>query len=154
MKEEIDQKYIEQANTLEAEFFDIILELKDGKVIGQHRELKPDKSLDEFNTLHGEIWHNHELELIENGFINTTPTETPPPHSTHISVLVSVNPSVARPAQVKRLWEGREYFYNCFVTQTIRDEFAAGKILVGDYVAVHFDERGEQLVMGKVFKSW
>ena len=77
-----------------------------------------------------------------------------PPLSTHISTLQAVDPNKARPAKVKRTWQGIDYFYDCLVTQTVKDEFVAGKIKIGDYVLVHMDDIGEQVVTGKVFKSW
>lgn len=84
------------------------------------------------------------------------PTVVPePPHSTHVSILVGVDAAKARPAKIKRVWNSRDYYYDCFATQTVKDEFVAGKISVGDYVLVHFDDiLGEQVVTAKVFKSW
>jgi len=64
-KEEIDAKYTGQANELEAEYFDII----DSGLPSQQRQLKVDKSIEEFNLRHGEIWHNHEAELIAEGYL-------------------------------------------------------------------------------------
>lgn len=77
-----------------------------------------------------------------------------PPRSSHISVLAAVDAAKARPARIKRVWEGRNYFYDCFATQTVKDEFVAGKIAIGDYVIVHVDDMGEQIVTAKVWKSW
>ena len=77
-----------------------------------------------------------------------------PPRSTHISVIDAIDTSKARPVRIKRVWEGRDYFYDCFATQTVKDEYVAGKILIRDYVIVHFDDIGEQIVTAKVFKSW
>lgn len=68
-KQEVDQKYLDQANALEAEFFDIV----DEDLPSQHRILKAGKSIDEFDQRHGEIWHNHEAELIEQGFMEAPP---------------------------------------------------------------------------------
>ena len=82
------------------------------------------------------------------------PLITEPPHSTHISILEAVDPTKTRPAKVKRVWEGRDYFYDCFATQSVKDEFVAGKIKIGDYVLVHYDNIGEQIVIAKVWKSW
>ena len=76
------------------------------------------------------------------------------PRSTHVSVLTAVNAPAVRPATIKRVWEGNDYFFDCFVTQTVRDEYVEGKIVIGDFVLVHFDDIGEQLVQAKVFKSW
>ena len=64
-REEVDQKYINQANQLEAEFFDIV----DKGLPSQHRVLKAGKFIDEFNQRHGEIWRNHKVELIAEGFM-------------------------------------------------------------------------------------
>ncbi len=79
--------------------------------------------------------------------------ETDPPQSTHISTLVSIDVGRARPAKVKRVWEDRDYFYDCFVTENIKDQYVAGDIKVGDYLLILF-ESGEQIVTAKVFKSW
>jgi len=80
-KEQIDQEYQSQAAALEEESFDIIEEFKNvqelvnSKIkaipikVGQHRELKPDKSMDEFNQRHAQIWQNHEAELIAEGYL-------------------------------------------------------------------------------------
>ena len=80
--------------------------------------------------------------------------ETEPPKSTHLSQLASIDPTKVRPAKVKRMWEEREYFYDCFVTETIKDMYAAGNIQIGDFVLVRFDDMGEQLVTEKIYKSW
>lgn len=77
-----------------------------------------------------------------------------PGMSTHLSQLVGIDVNAVRPATVKRIWEEREYFYDCFVTQTIKDMYAAGDIQLGDWVLVHFDDMGEQLVTEKIYKSW
>jgi len=94
---------------------------------------------------HGTMTFTDEPELVG-------PSE--PPLSTHIATLVAVDPSKARPARIKRVWQGQDYYYDCFATQTVKDEFVAGKIAIGDYVLVHFDEMGEQIVTAKVYKSW
>ena len=64
-REEIDQKCLDQANSLEVEFFDIVNEgLPD-----QHRVLKAGKTQEDFGAQHALIWQNHEQELIASGFI-------------------------------------------------------------------------------------
>lgn len=69
---EVDQKYLDQANALEAEFFNIV----DQGLPSQHWELKAGKSIDEFNQRHGEIWKAQEQELIDGGFMEPiTPPE-------------------------------------------------------------------------------
>lgn len=95
------------------------------------------------DTWNGTNFIKPELPIIES------------PHSSHIAILVAVDPTKARLAKVKRTWNGNEYFYDCFVAQCIKDEYQAEKIRIGDYVLVHFDDdMGEILVTAKVFKSW
>lgn len=77
-----------------------------------------------------------------------------PPRSAHISTIDAIDPSKVRPARIKRVWKGNDYFYNCFVTESVKDQYVAGDVSVGDYVIVHFNEIGEQIVTAKVFKSW
>lgn len=72
-KEQIDQKYIDQANALEVEFFDIVDEGKRS----QHRILKTGKSQQDFNTQHGQIWKNHEQELMAGGYLKLRPEPEP-----------------------------------------------------------------------------
>jgi len=80
--------------------------------------------------------------------------ETKPSRSTHVSQVVKIDPSKVKPAQIKRVWEERDYLYDCFVTETIKDMYLAGNINVGDFVLVHFDDVGEQVVTEKIYKSW
>ena len=148
-KNEIDTKYLDQANILETEFFGIV----DEGLPTQHRLLKSGKLETDFSSQQGVIWQNHEAELILNGFL-LPKVEPEPPRSSHISTLESVDPTKARPARIKRVWQGKDYYYDCFATQTVRDEYVAGKVAVGDYMIVHFDEVGEQIVTAKVWKSW
>ena len=81
-----------------------------------------------------------------------------PPYSTHIGQITDIDPSKVKPATIKRMWEGQEFTYNCLVTQDIRDQYAEGKINIGDYVLVHFFdddmEKPISIVMQKVFKTW
>jgi len=80
--------------------------------------------------------------------------ETEPPISTHISQLVAIDTTKVRPARVKRTWEGRDYIYDCFITETIKEMYVAGNIQMGDYVLVHYDGIGEQVITEKIYKSW
>jgi len=104
----------------------------------------------QFDQQHAQVWADMETELLAGGYL----VAPAPPRSSHISTLEAVDPTKARPARVKRVWNSKNYYYDCFATQTVRDEFIAAKIVIGDYVIVHFDDVGEQIVMAKVFKSW
>ena len=73
MRKEIDQKYIDQANALEAEFFRIVHKGKPQ----QHRALKQGKTIQEFNQRHGKIWKAHQTELIAEGFMKPPPPPKP-----------------------------------------------------------------------------
>ena len=73
-RKQVDQKYLSQANALETEFFDIVNE----GLPSQHRVLKAGKSIDEFNQRHGKIWHNHEAELVAEGYIEAPIPRKPP----------------------------------------------------------------------------
>jgi len=105
---------------------------------------------EEFATQHGQIWADMETKLKAGGFI----PEPEPPRSTHISTIDAIDVAKARPVRIKRTWEGNNYFYDCLATETVKDQYVAGKIAIGDYVIVHFDDIGEQVVEAKIFKSW
>ena len=62
-RKDIDQKYIQQAQALEEEFFEIV----DKGKPSQHRVLKSGKTIEEFNQRHAEIWESHHAELVEAG---------------------------------------------------------------------------------------
>jgi len=72
MREDIDNKYLDQQTVLEAEFFNIV---PDGK--GQRRQLKEGKSIDDFNLVHGQIWKDHKSELITEGYAQPDPEPEP-----------------------------------------------------------------------------
>ncbi len=107
------------------------------------------------------------LESVSQNFVKATkaeydgfiaslppPPEPEPPRSTHISTIDAIDTAKARPVRIKRVWEGRDYFYDCFVTESVKDQYVAGDVKVGDYVLVHFDDTRKQIVTAKVFKSW
>lgn len=88
-------------------------------------------------------------------FIASLPVIEPqPPISTYISVIDAIDTTKARPVRIKRVWNGKDYFYDCLVFESVKDQYVAGNIAVGDYVLVHFDDIGEQVVTGKIYKSW
>ena len=83
------------------------------------------------------------------------------PASEHIGKLISVNPSLPKPATARRRFYGENYDFNCLVTQNIVNMWTANQIEVGDYVLVSFIEeipngieRNVAIITDKVFESW
>ena len=128
-------------------------DLKDRDIKGKEQEAKGLRMLhDNFDVDWQSGDEPHGTMIITDVVI--PPTIPTPPCSSHISVLTAINPANVKPATIKRIWDGRDYFYDCFVTQTVRDEFGSGKIVIGDYVIVLFEDTGTQIVTAKVFRSW
>ena len=101
--------------------------------------------------------YNCSRYLCDGTNLEELPDDTQPPFSTHIGRITEIDPSKAKPATIKRMWEGREFTYNCLVTQDIRDQYAEGKISIGDYVLVHFLDDVDKdiaIIMQKIFKTW
>jgi len=82
------------------------------------------------------------------------PPPPEPPKSTHYARVTGFSQTAVRPLSVVRTWNGQEYPYDCFVTQDLVDAFIAGKLVIGDFVLVHFDDCGEQIAMMKIYKTW
>lgn len=83
------------------------------------------------------------------------------PHSQHIGKLVSVNPSLSKPATVTRKCHGMTYNIQCLVSQTVVDMWIADTLNIGDYVVVSFideitdtEEVNLAIVVDKVYDSW
>ncbi len=79
-----------------------------------------------------------------------------PPLCTHWAVIDSINIGSEKPARVKRTWEGVEYTVDCYTTESVKDQYLAGDIAVGDYVMVEFleDRADMAVVFAKVYKTW
>ena len=102
------------------------------------------------------IWHLDELEL-EHITIDELPV------SEHIGKLIAVNPSLAKPATIRRRFMGKDYDINCLVTQNIVNMWTSSPKLINidDFVLVSFideipneTERNVAIVTDKVYKSW
>jgi len=83
------------------------------------------------------------------------------PRSKHIGKLIAVDTSRKKPATVRRRFLGKNYDVQCLVSDPVKDQYVAGTIQLGDYVAVDFIdeipntvERHVAIVAYKVFKSW
>lgn len=83
------------------------------------------------------------------------------PWSDHIGKLIDIDPSRAKPAQVRRFYMGNTYDFWCLVRQNVVDEYIAGDLAIGDWVTVSFIEEMPYtteyhvaIVTGKVYESW
>lgn len=126
-------------------------------VEGTLRKLLQDTTDEEHNGLVAvaESWRDATPEEMAYYNENVPPEPTPPP-STHLAVVDSIDPQAVKPATVTRTWAGKEYTYDCFVTEGVKDQWQQGDIHVGDFVLVHFleDDTGKAIVIAKVFKTW
>ena len=94
---------------------------------------------------------------LDNQVIVSNPDYKPrPPLCTHWAMIDSFHPSEVKPMRVKRSWRGYEYQVNCYVTETIKDQYLAGDIKGGDFVLVEFleDSADKAIVFAKVLKTW
>jgi len=107
---------------------------------------------EEFDLQHGRIWADMEAELIAEGYL----TPPAPPLCTHWAIIDSFSIGREKPVRVTRTWEGKEYQVDCYVTESVKDQFQASDIAVGDYVMVEFldDDPNRATVFAKVFKTW
>ena len=98
----------------------------------------------------------YEVNLVNNVIISNPEYKPKPRLCTHWAIVDSFNADTDRPLRVRRTWRGYEYEVDCYVTQTIKDQYLVGKITVGDLVLVEFleDKADRAIVFAKVFKSW
>ena len=82
------------------------------------------------------------------------PPSPEPPKSTHYARVTGFTPTAVRPLSVVRTWNGQDFPYDCFVTQDLVDAYIAGKLVIGDWVLIHFDDCGEQIAMMKIYTTW
>lgn len=77
-KDNIDSAFLSMVDDLETEYFDIVDEVTgEGIKVGQHRELRKDKTLEAFNATHGQIWKEWKAALIGNGLAEPDPEPEP-----------------------------------------------------------------------------
>lgn len=80
--------------------------------------------------------------------------EPEPPRSTHFVRIEGFSPAEEKPLNVKRTWNGKDYYFDCYATQTLKDEYMAGNVAIGDWIIVHFDDSDREVAMLKIYKSW
>ncbi len=102
----------------------------------------------DFDQQHGQIWEDMKADLIAEGYL-ALPN---PPKSTHLATLLSVDTLASKPATVRRIWQGNDYDYDCYITENIRDQYTQGDIQVGDTLLVEFltGEDITPIIVGKV----
>lgn len=92
------------------------------------------------------------------GTLVDNPNYVPPAPSlsTHWARVESISLGEEKPIRVKRTWDGREYTVDCYVTETVKDQYQAGDIAVGDFVLVEFleDSADKAIVIAKVYQTW
>ena len=176
---QITESYMKQVCALELQHFDYqSYELDTNRLpvrgIGQ-RILKLGMTLEGFNAAQGQIYvaldnalmlrkvtleakaslttqEQTELDGLKVRF--PTPVVSQPPRSTHFARITAFNTTAVKPLSVVRTWSGKDYYYNCYVTQDIVDAYLAGKLRIGDYVLVHFDDSGVEVATQKIYKTW
>lgn len=166
-KQEIEQKYLVLHDALGTR-----KEAEDKELFDQqHRQIWADCDT-ELKARKAELEAKETLtleeqkELAELEELFPTIPEPTPPLSTHPARLDNINPGALKPATVTRifltedgfttLWNGKEWHYDCYVTQSVVDEWQAGDIVAGDFVLVHFLESdvSKPLITHKIFRSW
>ena len=86
------------------------------------------------------------------------PPPIPPPLCVRLVKLISVTAGAVRPAKVV-VYVGMKssgFQYDCYVSETVFTEYAAGHIVIGDFLLVEFvDDRADMgCVFAKVHKTW
>lgn len=74
----------------------------------------------------------------------------------HWARVSAFNVGTDKPLEVKRTYQGKEHNVNCYVTQSVVDDYQAGKLAIGDFVIVEFidGDLDKPLAVAKVYKSW
>ena len=78
------------------------------------------------------------------------------PASQHLARIKDIDVTRPKPITVIRDFAGQEFDFPCVVTESIKDQYLAGDINVGDIVIVSYCEEriGDAIVTNKVYKSW
>jgi len=78
------------------------------------------------------------------------------PASDHLATIKSINTAAAKPIIVTRVSSGQEFDIPCVVTESVKDQFLSGDVVVGDIVIITYCEEriDDAIVIAKVFKSW
>ena len=88
---------------------------------------------------------------------NIPPSPIPqPPMSTHSAEIIGADLQAEKPLQIRRVWEGRNYDYDCYVAEELVLLYQAGKLHIGDTVLVDFLDNDPltPIAILKVHKTW
>lgn len=104
----------------------------------------------------------HKVVLDNGNVIGIEPSENPiqpevePPLSTHWAQVNAVDELKTKPLQVRRTWNGKEYVFWCYISNTIKEIWDANKLNIDDFVVVDFieHEKDKPLATEKIIKTW
>lgn len=98
--------------------------------------------------------------IIEEGDLPTAYEEPVQPNSdpeiAHWAQVTGFNVAALKPLSVERNYKGELYTFDCYVTETVKDQYQAGDIVIDDFVLVVFvdDRKDQPLAISKIFKTW
>ncbi len=97
-----------------------------------------------------------DLIVREDGSVGSEVLSGDAPTSPHWAVIESFNPSEVKPLTVTRTWRGHTITLECYVTQSVVDNYTAGDLEIGDFVLVDFvdGDLAQPLAVTKIYKSW
>ena len=79
-------------------------------------------------------------------------------YSSHLGQILAIDVTKVKPLKARVLHEKENVTkdYDCFVTKSIKDQYLAGTVSIGDYVIIHFFELNplRAVCTDIIFKSW
>lgn len=69
--------------------------------------------------------------------------EPRPPLSTHTGQIISADLGTEKPLKVRRVWEDRNFDYDCYISEELALLWQADKLHTGDIVVVEFLNQDE-----------
>ena len=75
---------------------------------------------------------------------------------TRLGIVQSIDPTKVKPSTIVVNQSGNDYSFECYVSESVKDQYLQGDITVGDYVLVEFidDDADKAVIFAKVYKSW
>lgn len=74
----------------------------------------------------------------------------------HWAKISAFNAGAEKPLTVIRNYQGQDFTVNCYVTQSLVNDYQAGKLVIGDFVIVEFvdGDLDKPIAIAKVYKTW